>query len=84
MNATERDAIGQDEDLIRWHRDKVERGWRLPDIAPWPLRLPIIRHIRALWISWHIEKYYAAWSESGLVSSGYDEWVIFAIFRGFC
>lgn len=67
----------------RWRADGNEWNWSLPPKAPRLLRLPIIRHFRALWLSYKIERHYAAWRGLG-VRTGYDEWVLYAIARGWC
>lgn len=33
--------------------------------APWPLRLPVIRHIRAAVLTWRIERHYDLWRSLG-------------------
>ena len=66
----------------RWHIDAVTHGWQMP---PWPLwkRIYPIRMIRALWASWHVESHNAAWRSLGMIPTGYDEWVVYGIARGF-
>ena len=71
-------------DLERWVDTGKERGWTLPEKAAWPFRLPIIRHLRGLYLSIQIEMHYTLWSNLGYVRTGYDEWVLFAILRGLC
>ena len=72
------------DELERWRRVGEQCGWSLPPAAAWPFRLPVIRHIRAAWATWMVERHYAAIVEMGLLRTGYDKWVIYAIARGFC
>lgn len=52
--------------------------------AIWWKRLPLIRHIRAVWAKWQVDAHYEAWAMMGLlpVNSGFDYAVIEAIWRG--
>lgn len=68
-----------------WSLDGERHGWSLPTKAPKVYRLPVIRTIRALYIAIKIERHNAFWSHSlGSIPSGYDEWVLYAIRRGWC
>lgn len=71
-------------DLEKWQRDGEELKWSLPPQAAWPLRVWGIRHVRAVWNAWMVERHYRAFEELGLVRTGYDEWVLYAIARGLC
>ena len=68
--------------------DKMSEA-RKPDIsgvpaAPWALRLPIIRHVRAAIITKRINDHYAMWGRIGFlpVNADYDYAVRDAIWRG--
>ncbi len=76
--------MSENTDLKRWKADGDRNGWTLPPAAPWPMRLTIIRHVRAVWNTMQVERHYAVFAQYGLVRSGYDEWVIYAIARGMC
>lgn len=56
----------------------------LPPPAPWPWRLPVVRHIRAIWTAWKIDRHYAAWGSIGAlpVNAEYDRRCVEAIWRG--
>ena len=66
----------------RWFDDQREWGWKLPPRAPWPLRLPIVRAIRAAWLSSRADRHFAAFRTLGMARGGYDAWVVYAIARG--
>lgn len=66
----------------RWERDRVQRRWRMPTSSRWK-RLPGIRLIRFVWHSYRLVRHQAAFSGLGMWSSGYDEWVLYGIARGF-
>lgn len=52
--------------------------------APWPLRLPIIRHVRAIVATKRINDHYEMWAQIGFlpVNADYDYAVRDAIWRG--
>lgn len=71
----------------RWRADALDWGYKLPPPAPWPLRLPIIRHVRWFWNAWQVERWAEAWGSVGIGVGGsnpYDRWVLYAIYRGWC
>ena len=70
-----------DSDLA-WQRDKIQNGWELPPKAGPVWRLPVVRHVRAVWHAWRIEDHYARMPVG--IRTGYDEWVAYAISRGWC
>ena len=72
------------EDDKRWAADRDKLGWTLPAPAAWWLRLPVIRKFRAVFIMIGMERHYAVWGAVGMARSGYDEWVLYAIARGWC
>jgi hypothetical protein len=69
----------------QWKADGERHGWRLPPPAPLPLRLPVLRHLRALVFACRIEREYSrGLGVLGPVRLGYDDWVLYAITRGYC
>lgn len=74
-------SIARDASDRRWAVDGERFGWLLPPRAPWLLRLPGVRHVRAYRLAWRIERHYAAVPG---IRSGYDEWCLYAIARGWC
>jgi hypothetical protein len=75
------------EDERNWYRDKLERGWELPNPALWPFRLPVIRTVRGTWHAWRVRRAARMFGEIGIgfgVPNQRDLWVIYAIHRGWC
>lgn len=68
-------------DLEKWARDGAEYGWTMPSAPAWQ-KLPIIRHVRAAWNRWQIERWYAYGPGSIGLRSGFDDWVVFGIWHG--
>lgn len=66
----------------RWYEDKELNNWKLPPPANYFLRLPVIRHVRAAILIYRVERHYKN-IPFGL-RTGYDEWIIYAIVRGWC
>lgn len=68
-----------------WREQQASHKWTLPKPASRFFRLPIIRFFRAMLLTWKVERHYHFWSSNfGSIRSGYDEWVIYAIRRGWC
>jgi len=67
-----------------WLKDKETFGWRLPPCAPAWLRLPVIRVLRAYFVRLAVARHRAFWDAFGRPQSGYDDWVLYAIARGWC
>ena len=70
-----------------WYEDRARHGWALPAKAAWPLRLPGIRWLRAVYHSWRAERQVDAWARIGIGIAGvsaYDRWVVYAIAKGWC
>lgn len=68
-------------DLEKWKADGRNLGWKMPS-APWWKRLPVIRHIRVMWIGIQIARHDRFWRAFGLLPTGYDQWVLFGIWHG--
>ena len=65
-----------------WVDEADARGWILPaPNAAWR-RLWGVRHIRYLIVVYRIERHYSFWEGLGSTRTGYDEWVAYAIWRG--
>lgn len=65
-----------------WHKDSQAFGWEMPAAAWWK-RLPIIRHFRAAYATMQVRRHNLFWIAAGKIPSGYDNWVVYGIARGF-
>ena len=72
----------------RWDKEWREvgrsHGWELPTPAPWLLRLWGIRYVRAAMASVQLIQKDQLWLSLDCSRTGYDDWVIYAIARGWC
>lgn len=68
-------------EMEKWRTWQKEYGYTMP-FAPWWKRLPIVRHCRAKWAQFNIERWYAYGPGSIGIRSGYDDWVVFGIWHG--
>lgn len=64
-----------------WYRDAERNGWVMP-VSPWWKRLPIIRHVRAVYGSIMVSRHNSFWLSAGLIPTGYDQWVLHGIWHG--
>ena len=68
-----------------WREVGRTHGWELPPAAPWPLRLRGIRYVRAAVASVQLIRRQRQLGVSlDYFPTGYDDWVIYAIARGWC
>lgn len=67
-----------------WREAGRSRGWELPRPAAWPLRLWGVRYVRAAAASARLIRKHRDWSPPEAFPSDYDDWVIYAIARGWC
>lgn len=67
------------DDLARWTKYGKDNGWELPPRAMLFWRLPVVRHIRTVWLIIRVEMYY---TRVPGIRTGYDEWILFAIVKG--
>jgi len=67
-----------------WHLHGQQNNWILPPKAPLILRLPVIRQLRAVWHEGQVDRHNQFWRSVGTIPTGYDEWVLYAIWRGWC
>lgn len=68
-------------DFERWKADGVAYGWVMP-AAPWWKRLPVVRHVRAVWNGFWVEVWYRKGPGSLGLRTGYDNWVLWGIAHG--
>ena len=64
-----------------WEDDGKLNGWQMPRAPRWK-RLPVIRHIRAIYHNWRVSQHEWFYSRIGMLTSGYDRWVLHGIWRG--
>jgi hypothetical protein len=67
-----------------WREVGRSHGWQLPPPAPWPLRLWGIRYVRAAVASARLIRRVQRSSSPECFPTGYGDWVIYAIARGWC
>lgn len=82
VNETDAEALLLIEANREWFDDKTKNNWELPGKANFFLRLPIIRHIRTIWHSILIDRHNRFWRSLGMIPTGYDHWVLYAMWRG--
>ncbi len=81
------DKLAREDDERAWRRDGEVNGWVLPPKAAWPLRLPVIRTIRAMRMEDRADAAAAAWAAVGVgvgQPNPRDRWLIYAVWRGWC
>lgn len=83
MAEKEKELTTKEMDAL-WRKNQQEEGWRLPKKANRFLRLPIIRYFRWFRLNLAVTKHNQGWMQVGLIPIGYDSWVLYAIYRGWC
>lgn len=63
-----------------WRTDGAEHGWVMPH--RWWGRIPVIRHVTCVWLSYQIDRDYQMWGAAGAISTGYDEWCLYGFWNG--
>lgn len=67
----------------QWLEDGAKNGWEPMRPATRWKRLPVIRHMRAFYLKVQIERHYVVWNAMGAMRSGYDDWALVGIWRGY-
>lgn len=67
--------------MTDWEYAAKDNGWTMPP-SKWWERLPIIRHVRAMWGAYQIERWYSRGPGMIGLRTGYDEWVVAGIWMG--
>lgn len=67
--------------MTDWERDGIDFGWVMPTAPLWK-RLPVIRHVRAMYLTIQVSRHNQFWLAMGAVPNGYDAWVLHGIFIG--
>jgi hypothetical protein len=65
-----------------WRKRGEKNAWTPPPKAGLFWRLPIIRNIRHAVLCDRIDRHNAVYQRLGMIPTGYDDWVLYAIFYG--
>jgi hypothetical protein len=67
----------------QWNEEKERNGWELPK-THWFFKLPIIRYIRWVYHNICLDRHLSVCRQAGLglFVQPYDEWRMWAIYRG--
>lgn len=65
-----------------WRKYGEAWGWKLPQKAHWFFRLWLIRYVRCAWLQMKVERHYNSGIGCVGVRTGYDNWVLYAVARG--
>ena len=65
-----------------WLRSGEMAGWLPPSAAGLAWRLPLIRHVRSIWHLAGVVRHDMAGTNSDFIRSGYDDWALFGMWRG--
>jgi len=84
MTHRHRHVILMTADDIRWARESVNFGWRLPEPACWLMRSWGFRHARIFVHTFQVVKYEEICRRMGRLPGMYGRWVLYAIRRGWC
>lgn len=67
----------------QWKEEQERWGWKLPEVPTWK-KLPVVRYVRWFYHNLRVQ----LWAEKciradlGLCINPYDEWRLWAIYRG--
>lgn len=64
-----------------WTITGLRNGWTML-AAPWWKRLPVVRHVRVMIHAARLIMWQDFWVRAGYVPSGYDDWVLHGMWRG--
>jgi hypothetical protein len=77
-------VIIQTEDDAKWWSDGERNEWALPPAATSFCRARPMRYVRALTNLSAVERHERFFRSIGMIPTGYDRWVLYAIWRGWC
>ena len=63
-----------------WVRTGNRNGWRMPTAPAWK-RVPIIRHVRAIYAAFQVARFERQVAGIG-INTGQDDWLLYGIFHG--
>lgn len=65
-----------------WEEDGILNRWEMPK-QTWFFKLPIIRHVRSVWLLVAVQLWYSIGPGSYYgIRTGYDRWVLYGIWHG--
>ena len=65
-----------------WFDEALRKGWKLPPPARPLMRRWGVRHCRCLWRLMEDTYWNWRWAQLGLYPSGYNDWLRYAVMRG--
>ena len=65
----------------RWAEIGDQQGWTMPSAPLWK-RLPLIRHVRAVYHSFRLTIWEEQWTALGYCPNDNDDWVTYGMWRG--
>lgn len=86
ISSSDLSSDGKSMDEAFWRQEGERHGWDVPERRPWYGRLPVIRHIGALVLSWKVHTYAGGWAEVGIGVGGphpRDLWVVEGAYNGY-
>lgn len=72
----------EDTSLAGWLATGAERGWTPCYCAAVPWRWPGVRHVRTLRHMVGVTLHQMRRAKLGMMATGYDEWMLFGMWRG--
>jgi hypothetical protein len=77
-------VIIRTQDDMKWWAEGDKSGWSLPAPAAWLWRRWPFRFFRFLYLAIQVERHDSMYRSIGLIPTGYDNWTLYAIRRGWC
>lgn len=73
--------MGDKKALVEWFATGTRNGWYMPEAPHWFWRLPVIRHLWLVREAMRVEHHYTYGLGSIGFRTGYDEWVLWGMWR---
>lgn len=68
---------------MEWGLIAANNDWYMPRVSRWK-RWPVVRHVRTLRAAMRVHRHYQIYTGlMGMASTGYDEWVLYGMWRGY-
>jgi hypothetical protein len=68
--------------MSEWKTIGERNGWGVRP-AHWFFRLPVVRHVRAVYHGAKVDRHNAICRSIGMIPTGSDEWILEGIWRGY-